>query len=75
LSTLLDRVDALLEEDRPRRVRLRIPQKEGKMLAQLQAGARIYSRQYQDGLVVLEADAPVRRCCGDAGVGGGVRIL
>jgi GTP-binding protein HflX len=58
LSTLLDRIDALLEEDRPSRVRLRIPQKEGKMLAQLQAGARIYSRQYQDGLVVLEADAP-----------------
>jgi GTP-binding protein HflX len=58
LSTLLDRIDALLEEDRPRRVRLRIPQKEGKMLAQLQAGARIYSRQYQDGLVVLEAEAP-----------------
>jgi GTP-binding protein HflX len=58
LSTLLDRVDALLEEDRPSRVRLRIPQKEGKMLAQLQAGARIYSRQYQDGLVVLEAEAP-----------------
>jgi GTP-binding protein HflX len=58
LSTLLDRVDALLEEDRPRRVRLRIPQKEGKMLAQLQAGARIYSRQYQEGLVVLEAEAP-----------------
>jgi hypothetical protein len=25
----------------------------------LQARARIYSRQYQDGLVVLEADAPV----------------
>jgi GTP-binding protein HflX len=58
LSTLLDRVDALLEEDRPRRVRLRIPQQEGKMLAQLEARARIYSRQYQDGLVVLEADAP-----------------
>jgi GTPase len=58
LSTLLDRVDALLEEDRPRRVRLRIPQKEGKMLAQLQAGARIYSRQYQDGSVTLDAEAP-----------------
>jgi GTP-binding protein HflX len=58
LSTLLDRVDALLDEDRPSRVRLRIPQKEGKMLAQLQAGARIYSRQYQEGWVVLEADAP-----------------
>ena len=58
LSTLLDRVDAVLEGDRPQRVHLRIPQKEGKMLAQLQAGARIYSRQYQDGLVVLDAEAP-----------------
>jgi GTP-binding protein HflX len=58
LSTLLDRVDALVDEDRPRRVRLRIPQKEGKMLAQLQAGARIYSRKYQDGAVLLEAEAP-----------------
>jgi GTP-binding protein HflX len=58
LGTLLDRIDAVLEGDRPERVRLRIPQKEGKMLAQLQAGARIYSRQYQDGLVVLEAEAP-----------------
>ena len=58
LGTLLDRVDAVLEGDRPERVHLRIPQKEGKMLAQLQAGARIYSRQYQDGLVVLDAEAP-----------------
>jgi GTP-binding protein HflX len=58
LSTLIDRVDALLEGDRPERVHLRIPQGEGKMLAQLQAGARIYSRQYQDGLVVLDAEAP-----------------
>jgi GTPase len=58
LSTLLDRVDAVLEEDRPSRVRLRVPQKEGKMLALLQAGARIYSRAYQDGLVVLDAEAP-----------------
>jgi GTPase len=58
LGALLDRIDAVLEGDRPERVRLRIPQKEGKMLAQLQAGARIYSRQYQDGLVVVEAEAP-----------------
>lgn len=58
LGTLLDRIDAVLEGDRPERVRLRIPQKEGKVLAQLQGGARIYSRQYQDGLVVLEAEAP-----------------
>ncbi|MFY9560653.1 MAG: GTPase HflX [Terriglobales bacterium] len=58
LSTLIDRIDAVLEEDRPSRVRLRIPQKEGKALAQLQAHARIYSRQYRDGLVELEAEAP-----------------
>jgi GTPase len=58
LSTLLDRIDALLEGDRPSRVRLRIPQKEGKALAQLQARARIYSRKYRDGLVELEAEAP-----------------
>jgi GTPase len=58
LGTLLDRIDAVLEGDRPERVRLRIPQKEGKMLALLQAGARIYSRQYQEGFVVMEAEAP-----------------
>jgi GTP-binding protein HflX len=58
LGALLDRVDALVEEDRPRRVHLRIPQAEGKTLALLEAGACIYSRQYQDGLVVLEAEAP-----------------
>ena len=58
LSTLLERIDAVLEGDRPERVRLRIPQKEGKMLAQLEAGARIYSREYQGGSVVLEAEAP-----------------
>lgn len=58
LTTLLDRIDAALDEDRPSRVRLRIPQKEGKTLALLQARARIYSRQYQDGLVELEAEAP-----------------
>jgi GTP-binding protein HflX len=48
----------VLEGDRPERVLLRIPQKEGKMLAQLEAGGRIYSRQYQGGLVLLEAEAP-----------------
>lgn len=58
LSTLLDRIDAVLEEDRPARVRLRIPQKEGKTLAMLEARARIFSRKYTGGLVELEADAP-----------------
>ena len=58
ISTLLDRIDQTLEEDRPSRIHLRIPQKEGKALALLEARARIYSRQYKDGLVELEAEAP-----------------
>lgn len=58
LTTLLDRIDAVLEEDRPSRIRLRIPQGEGKALALLQARARIYSRQYLDGVVELDAEVP-----------------
>ncbi len=58
VSTLLDRIDQLLEEDRPSRVRLEVPQKEGKMLALLEAKARIYSRKYHDGIVQLEVEAP-----------------
>ena len=67
LGTLLDRIDAMLQEDPISRVHLRIPQKEGKALAMLQAGARIYSREYRDGIVDLEAEAPeslVRRLKG-----------
>ena len=58
LSTLLDRVDQALSEDATSRVRLRIPQKEGKALAMLEARSRIYSRAYKDGLVELEAEVP-----------------
>jgi len=58
LDKLLARIDAMIEEDRISRVRLRIPQKEGKTLAILEAQARIYSRKYKDGAVELEADAP-----------------
>ena len=58
LATLLDRVDALLEPDRPTRVRLRIPQGEGKALAQLQARARIYSQKYTSTAVELDAEVP-----------------
>jgi len=58
LSTLLERIDAMLAEDPVGRVRLRVPQKEGKMLALLESRARIYSRQYRDGLVEMEAEAP-----------------
>ena len=58
LSTLLDRIDQVLAEDPLSRVRLSIPQKEGKTLALLEAKARIYSRAYKDGVVELEAEAP-----------------
>ena len=58
LSTLLDRIDQMLSEDALSRVRLRVPQKEGKALAMLEARSRIYSRQYKDGAVELEAEVP-----------------
>ena len=58
MTTLLERIDQMLSEDAISRIHLRIPQKEGKTLAMLEARARIYSRQYKDGLVELEAEAP-----------------
>ena len=58
MSTLLERIDQLLSEDAISRIRLRVPQKEGKTLALLEARARIYARSYKDGLVELEVEAP-----------------
>jgi GTP-binding protein HflX len=58
MSTLRDRIDQMLHEDPLSRVRLRMPQKEGKLLALLEARSRIYARHYKDGLVELEAEAP-----------------
>jgi len=58
LDRLLARIDAMIDEDRISRVRLRVPQKEGKTLAMLEARARIYSRKYKDGAVELEVEAP-----------------
>jgi GTPase len=58
LGTLLSRIDAMIEEDPLSRVHLRVPQKEGKLLALLEARSRVYSRQYKDGSVELEAEAP-----------------
>ncbi len=58
MGTLLDRIDQLVSEDPVGKMRLRIPQKEGKTLAMLEAKARIYSRAYKDGAVELEVEAP-----------------
>ena len=58
LSTLLERIDQMIEEDQVRRVRVRVPQQEGKTLALLEARARISSRKYTDGAVELDVEAP-----------------
>jgi GTPase len=58
LDRLLARIDGMIDEDRISRVHLRIPQREGKTLALLEAKARIYSRTYKDGAVLLEIEAP-----------------
>jgi GTPase len=58
MGTLLDRIDQMLQGDALSRIRLQVPQKEGKTLALLEARARIYSRVYKDGLVELEVEAP-----------------
>jgi GTP-binding protein HflX len=58
LKTLLDRIDHLIEEDKISRLKLRVPQAEGKALSMLEARARIYSRAYNDGVVELEVEAP-----------------
>jgi GTP-binding protein HflX len=58
LDTLLKRIDKTVEEDPVSRLYLRVPQKEGKTLAMLEARARIYSRTYEDGAVKLEVEAP-----------------
>ncbi|HWY20290.1 MAG TPA: GTPase HflX [Candidatus Acidoferrum sp.] len=58
LNRLLARIDAMIEEDPVSRVHLRVPQKEGKTLAMLEAKARIYSRMYKDGAVEFEVEAP-----------------
>jgi GTPase len=58
LGTLLEKIDAMLDKDPLSRVRLSVPQKEGKALAMIEARSRIYSRQYRDGVVDLDAEAP-----------------
>ena len=58
LNTLLDRIDAMIEEDQISRVNLSVPQSEGKTLALLEARARIFTRTYTDGAVQLEVEAP-----------------
>jgi GTP-binding protein HflX len=58
LDALLERIDEALTEDAPRRVKLAVPQSEGKALSLLEARSRIFSREYRDGFVDLDVQAP-----------------
>jgi GTP-binding protein HflX len=58
ISALLERIDEMLQEDALSRVKLRVPQREGKALAMLEGSARVFSREYRDGFVDLEAQVP-----------------
>jgi len=58
IDRLLQKIDALIEQDPVRRVRLQVPQSEGKVLATLDAKAIVLSRSYCDGYVDLKVEAP-----------------
>jgi GTP-binding protein HflX len=58
LDKLLALIDAKIAEDPVRTVRLRVPQSEGKALATLDAKSVVLSREYRDGYVELEVQAP-----------------
>jgi len=58
LDALLDRIDTELKEDAPSRIKLAVPQSEGKVLSLLEARSRIFTREYRDGFVDLDVQAP-----------------
>jgi 50S ribosomal subunit-associated GTPase HflX len=59
LERLLAAIDAHLDQDPIARARLRVPQAEGRALAQLESRSVILSRQYgENEMVELEVDAP-----------------
>ncbi len=58
LDRLLGHIDRMIEQDPISRVRLRVPQSEGKALAAIDARAVVLGREYRDGFVEIEAEAP-----------------
>jgi GTP-binding protein HflX len=58
LDKLLELIDAKISEDPVQRVRLHVPQSEGKVLATLDAKSVVFSREYRDGHVELDVQAP-----------------
>jgi GTPase len=58
IEHLLEKIDSLIVEDSVRRVKLRVPQSEGKVLALLEAEANILKRSYRSGNAYLVAELP-----------------
>jgi GTPase len=58
LGALLAAIDATMEIDALRHLRIRIPQSEGKLLAQIEARAHILKRSYRDSKVQMDVEAP-----------------
>jgi GTPase len=58
LDDLLSTIDASLEIDALQRLRIRVPQSEGKLLAQIEARAHILKRSYRDSKVQMDLEAP-----------------
>ncbi len=57
IDRLRERIDEYLTGDPLRRVRLRVPQHEGKALALIEARTRILGRKYRGGSVELDIQA------------------
>src|SRR5258708_13041717 len=51
-------IDARLQVDPLQRLRIRVPQSEGKLLAEIAARARVLKRAYRDSTVSMELEAP-----------------
>ena len=58
MDELLAAIDAKLEVDAIQHLRVRVPQSEGKLLAQIEARARILKRAYRNSAVQMEVEAP-----------------
>ncbi|HZD08502.1 MAG TPA: GTPase HflX [Candidatus Limnocylindrales bacterium] len=58
LDDLLSAIDDHLKIDAIQHMRIRVPQSEGKLLAQIESRARILKRAYRDSKVQMEVEAP-----------------
>jgi GTPase len=58
LDGLLATIDRRMQDDPIKSMKLRVPQSEGKVLATLEAKAKIVSRKYVDGAVDLKVELP-----------------